>query len=424
MNSSNNEETMKVGRTISYGKIPKVFLGNKEKIQFQIHDFANLKEKRGKCIHTDDIRVQGNLWWLEIYPRGRSSSNTDVEYVSLYLCSEVFNPISIPVIAMVDIRTKTKVRKIEKFEFSKTSGAGWPNYSKRQDIIQNDCTKEGTLTLTVELEIATEKNAVWFPRQSTYNYYDRTGSQLYRSVETTSDVTFVVGNVGKNFMVHKCILALRARALYELVIVEELSNSNNEGHCSSIIIVLPDIDEKAFNAFIEFVYTGKEPELNKNDDDDGDIAKLILDAANRFSCTYLKLYIESVIVEKFLVPSNAAAFLLLADSYSCALLKEASMNMYVIDSLAVMDSKDDWTKLKESNDLLTELLVYATSGRSQKYSSVVDNVDDFDVTSLRERLEKANLDVDGSRKILVERWRHYLRPTDANEIRDRRQRAK
>ena len=54
----------------------------------------------------------------------------------------------------------------------------------------------------------------------------------------------------------------------------------------------------------------------------------------------------------------------------------------------------------------------------------LDNVDDFDVTSLRERLEIANLDVDGSRQILVERWKHYLRYTDANEIRDKKQRTK
>jgi hypothetical protein len=333
------------------------------------------KEKRGERIHTDNVRVQGNLWWLQIYPRALSDSKTYVEYASLYLNYEVENTIPNPVFAMADIRTKKKGRRIEKFELSKRSGMGWPKFSKRQDNIQNECTKEGTLKFTVELEIATENNAVWFPHQSTYNYYDRTGSQLYRSVETTSDVTFVVGNGGKDFMVHKCILVLRARALYGLIIVEELSNNNKEGHGSAIIIVMPDIDEKVFNAFLEFVNTGKKLDLNKNEDDDGDIAKLILDAANRFRCTDLKLYIESVIVEKFLVPSNAAALLLLADSSSCALLKEASMNLYVIDSLAVMDSKDDWTKLKESNDLLTELLVYATSGRNQRYSSVVDNAD-------------------------------------------------
>jgi hypothetical protein len=89
--------------------------------------------------------------------------------------------------------------------------------------------------------------------------------------------------------------------------------------------------------------------------------------------------------------------------------------MYASNSKDVMESsKDDWTKLKESNDLLVELLVYATSGR-KKYSSVIadgngtiEDTDNFDVTSLRERLQKVGLNVDGSKEYLVELWKNYL----------------
>ena len=92
------------------------------------------------------------------------------------------------------------------------------------------------------------------------------------------------------------------------------------------------------------------------------------------------------------------------------------MNMYAYNSKDVMESsQDDWTKLKESNDLLVELLVYATSSR-KKYSSVVDDgygtleeIDNFDVTSLRERLQKVGVNVDGTRDYLVELWKSYLR---------------
>ena len=44
-------------------------------------------------------------------------------------------------------------------------------------------------------------------------------------------------------------------------------------------------------------------------------------------------------------------------------------------------------------------------------NGTIDDVDDFDVTSLRERLQQQNvdLDLDGSREILVERWKNYLR---------------
>ena len=76
-----------------------------------------------------------------------------------------------------------------------------------------------------------------------------------------------------------------------------------------------------------------------------------------------------------------------------------------------------WNQLQESSKLLAELLLFATtttSGR-KKYSSVtgdgdgtIDEADEYDVTSLRERLEKYDLDLDGSREILVQRWQQFL----------------
>mmetsp|Transcript_38756 Transcript_38756/g.44654 ORF Transcript_38756/g.44654 Transcript_38756/m.44654 type:complete len:123 (-) Transcript_38756:120-488(-) len=114
---------------------------------------------------------------------------------------------------------------------------------------------------------------------------------------------------------------------------------------------------------------------------------------------------ESIMVDKFLVPSNAAALLVFADSYTCPLLKEVAMDTYMTDSTTFMNAEDDWRKLQESSKLLTELLVYTNKDRTRYNSSVVDDVDELDVTSLRERLQMVNLDVDGSREMLVQRWK-------------------
>jgi len=90
-------------------------------------------------------------------------------------------------------------------------------------MIKDDCNDAGALTITVELQVGTEKRSVWFPRLT---YCDNTlGTQLYRSTET-SDVTFIVGTSKKEFKVHKCILAVRARDLYDLDITEEESSSS------------------------------------------------------------------------------------------------------------------------------------------------------------------------------------------------------
>jgi len=175
--------------------------------------------------------------------------------------------------------------------------------------------------------------------------------------------------------------------------------------------MLPDVDETAFEVLMKFVYSGEVPKLK---DFDEEAVKSILVVANRFGVTELKLYVESILIEKFLDPSKAAEYLLLADSTSCGLLKEFCMNEYITYPTTFMDSEDDWESLQESNKLIVELLMYTTFGR-KKYSSVVDDgygylddADGFDVTSLRERLQRFDLDVDGSRTMLVARWKNYL----------------
>lgn len=90
------------------------------------------------------------------------------------------------------------------------------------------------------------------------------------------------------------------------------------------------------------------------------------------------------------------------------------MNAYSIDPKGFMESHEDWKKLSESNKLLLELLAFNSTGRKQ-YSpcigdgeETVEDVDGLDVVSLRERLCIAELDVDGSREMLVDRWKQQL----------------
>ena len=90
------------------------------------------------------------------------------------------------------------------------------------------------------------------------------------------------------------------------------------------------------------------------------------------------------------------------------------MNRYMTDAEAFMGADRAWKTLQESTKLLTELLVYTNRGRNKSSSVVVEgdgtttDADTFDVTSLRERLEKYNLDLDGSRAMLLQRWKQFL----------------
>ena len=51
----------------------------------------------------------------------------------------------------------------------------------------------------------------------------------------------------------------------------------------------------------------------------------------------MKLYAESVLVDKYLTSRVAADLLLFADSISCALLGEAAMDMFAANTAAVMN---------------------------------------------------------------------------------------
>ena len=124
--------------------------------------------------------------------------------------------------------------------------------------------------------------------------------------------------------------------------------------------------------------------------------------------------------------SNAAHWLLIGDSHSCALLKETAMKIYKSDASSVIESDDEsWQKIRESKRLLAELLEFCTvvkkqsppvaaaasstnNKRKRENKKEIDNVDHLNVTSLREQLLASNLEIDGSREILVDRLKgHY-----------------
>jgi hypothetical protein len=122
--------------------------------------------------------------------------------------------------------------------------------------------------------------------------------------------------------------------------------------------------------------------------------------------------VESKLTESFLDVSTTATLLLFADGHSCALLKEAAMNIYIKDPEAVKKT-NDWKLVVESTPLLLELLDAATLGTGgppldKKKAFTTEEVALLDVTSLRERLEAANLDLDESRETLVKRLSQHI----------------
>ena len=201
-------------------------------------------------------------------------------------------------------------------------------------------------------------------------------------------------------------------------------SSDGNGTATSTAIRIFDVKPGIFKILLDFIYLSATPEI----EDEADARDLLI-AVDRFRCVPLKLYAESVLADRFLTVSNAAAMLLLADSRSCAMLKEASTGLFLAYPRAVMAAREDWARVRESRRLLDELLV-AFSHTSERWNDGDDDepkndgdedrtddgdddhdddygaaVEAMDVIGLRRALEDAGLELDGSRDMLVRRLR-------------------
>ena len=397
MSSNLSEKCKRIG-VVSVGPTPKLLKHEIQTMEFRINDFANHNQVRGKPIKTPSIRAYGHDWILRVFPRGSPSSREDFEYVSCFLLYVGDNDVDDEPSTMLSFRCKDTKRATDELHvFCKDCNNGdkrlwgYQNFLKRTDVLENYLDEDGTLVIEVDIQIAEERKNIWYPDPL---QEEPSLVKLYHTHESTSDITFDVD--GKEFHAHKSILSVRAETLFEL------TNDDDNGRIrDGKIVTIFSTEADIFEQILEYVYTVKTPEI-KNEG----IAIKLLVAADRFGCTDLKLYIESTIVDKFLNATNAAKWLLLSDSHSCALLKEASMRLHVSDANTVMESKDDWSMVVESNRLLEELFKSNSNSISSSSNAVVD-IENLDVTTLREKLVYANLEIDGCRNILIERLKRY-----------------
>ena len=367
------------------GEPPKKLQKKTETIQLVVYDFADRKEKRGEFIRSPALTAHGYKWNLRIYPRGTTQSAADEEYVSTYLDLDRGQN---DVTAKFSIRCKSKRRKFynELYKFcSNHPSWGWWDFLKRELALANYLEEDGSLVIEADIQIADEDKRVWYPKELQKN--DLLVDLYQDASSETSDVSFVVE--GTVFQAHKNVLQLRAKNLYE--IAKECGDDAP--------IPMQSIRKEIFKSVLDFVYSVKVPEIQNKE-----TAIEYLVAADRYDCIHLKLFAESTLVDKFLTPEGAIEMLLLADSHTCALLKEAAMNLFVTDGDTLRNSAA-WSNIKESNKLKDEVLDHVLN--STKAVANESDYSQMDVSTLRTELQEANLDLDGSRAMLVERLKTY-----------------
>ncbi len=393
------------------GSLPKRLLLRKETMTFMIHRFAEVTKRRGEFCLSPALQAHGYTWRLQLYPRGKDSSIETSENLSCFLHYFAAPRDRQAPFAKVEYVCGIYKMPTQLCDFSIEVGKrsccwGLENFLQRDRAIRNCLDQDGTLTIQVNLQIAVDRRAVWYPPTMRQ---EPTLLQLYDSVEETGDVTFRLTFASSKkgysscqspscryYKAHKMILALRARILYELICEESLLEDEEDDY-NATAVDLPGVDPEEFEALLKYIYTIEQPIIT----DEVAGTKLLV-AADRFCLIDLKMYLESVLVDRFTSCRNAASLLLFADAHSCALLKEKTMDLYADDPESVVRSKA-WPLVQESNKLLSELSKHVHTGCVQNFCQL----DDLDVFSLRERLGEHGLCVDGSRETLLGRWREW-----------------
>ena len=214
-----------------------------------------------------------------------------------------------------------------------------------------------------------------------------------------SDVVFQIGKGRKTkkkkgktlFYAHRNIISTRAPILASLT--EDIEDGTP--------IVLEDIDPDIFRKLLRFVYGGKVPPKAVLKDE----ARTLIQAADRFGVTGLKLSAEAELASSGINIENCAELILFADGTNCAMLKEAAVDYFVANPADVMAS-EGYDEVKESSDIVQELmLAMAADKKKKRPASDVgnDDIKRMRVSNLRQKLDEKGLDVDGSKDMLVAR---------------------
>jgi hypothetical protein len=365
---------------VSVGEPPKKLQKKVETVRFLIHEFMNLQQKRGERIETPLGKAHGYNWKLWVYPLGGTNLPTAADHISVYLLF-IGDKKDAPPHVSATFRCK-EIKGTNSVTDVFVNGFGFAGFIKR-DKIHQYLDDDGTLTIDVDIQVALPHKHVWYPKPLEQQ---QVLVNLHRSPEN-ADVEFSVN--GKIFKAHKCVLAIQGIFLLEL-----FEESDNEK------VTISGVTAEIFETLLEYIYTVKEPEFN-----DMATTKDILVAADKFGVIGLKLLAESTLANIFLAPKTAATLLILADSHACPLLKEAAMNLYSDDPDEVVREDPEWSRVKESSDILHELLMFFRSNKMLPDESCVEN---FDVGTLRQRLEEANLSLDGTKETLIKRLKDYL----------------
>jgi hypothetical protein len=357
---------------------------------FQFVKFSTLEYGYGEDTTTRSKRDRNGVWWyLSLYPGG-DANTYDSDYTALYLCLEnkKYSHI-VHVKYQFYLRDKAGNVLWESEYMDHTMKPdqeyGPGHFIPRDELLDNKrnklLTKDGTLKIWVSIQMKAPRSEFYRPP----NPICKNMLALLESGED-ADISFMVK--GTIFKVHSVIL--RANAPFILNFCKKRTKTTQKGNP----IIIKETTPEVFKYMLKYIYGGELPSESKMVDS----GKEIIALSNKFEVIDLKMAVENALVENCAVDRmNVADYILFADAMMCPLLKEYAFSVFVANANDILPFKEA-KELRESPKLMEELL----SASNDQYRSD-EHLGSKSISELRNLLAAKNMDVDGSKEVLVTR---------------------
>ena len=286
--------------------------------EWEIHCFSTTNcHESGDCIKSPNIycydKYKDIVWRLLLYPKGL---NKDLEdYASLFVICESTEYI-VPTLpskiqcTLVDFKDKSwGTSEGEKWDIRDDESVncwGFPKFTTRKillnfsDYCKSDHRRHFRIKCTMDV------HGPIFPRIECQLHTDFV--QLLQS-QKLSDVIIEVHE--RVFHGHKNILAARSPVFAAMFENEMLEKAES-------FVSIPDIDDEVFEDMLQYIYTGKIPNLKKT-------VFGLLPAADKYQIEKLKIMCEIYLYNN-ITTENVSDIMILADVYRSLKLKAKALN--------------------------------------------------------------------------------------------------
>lgn len=287
-------------------------------------------------------------WRIYLFPNGNIEENS--EYVSIFVrviagMEKTQTLLTFKILNLNNCVVYEKTPTDSHLFYNCANFVGWSQFIEREEIFKNFYnSSQDNLKICCDLKLSKKKynfeaetNKLFSLECLSKNFYE-----LYKS-EKYTDVNLICKD--RTFKVHKIILVSRSpvfRAMFEHDMKESSTN----------IVNIYDIEPKAFEKFLEYMYTGNTNVTFAE-------VESLLEASEKYQLLDAKELCLAVLKANISI-TKAVEILLTADKFNLFSLKKIVLK-FINDNASQVLESDGWSSMLTRPDLMNMILRFICS---------------------------------------------------------------